>query len=156
MYLHRGTLQGPGWSQMDECRRRSCHILLQLEQPPRTLFSQVAKWRIRSWRLLHVENLLQGPLFLLGSWSHGPTLVHPSVHMCCRHSIASLSCRYRLWSFRFRILRFSLCSIKHNIIIFYNKFLRFKKSCLLWKVLEVMIYIFHQIVLYFVVAYLSL
>lgn len=97
-YLQRGTLHESDWSHIDAWSRRSCHIRLQREHPPFTLFLHVAKWPIKSWRPWHVENLLHGPLFLVGSTSYGPTLVHPSVQMCSKHSIASLSCKYKLCS----------------------------------------------------------
>lgn len=97
--LHRGTLQvESGDSQMEEWSLKSCHIRLHRTQPPLTLFLQIAKCLMECWRPSHVENLLQGALFLLGSLSYGPTLVQPSVQICCKQSIASLSWKYKLCS----------------------------------------------------------
>lgn len=83
---------------MEACKRRSCHICLHRQQPPPwTLSSHVAKCLIRSWTPRQVENLEQG--FFVGSTSCGPTFVHPSLQMCSKHSIASLSWRYTFCSF---------------------------------------------------------
>lgn len=54
-YRQSGTLQEVGWSQTEEWSLRSCHILLQWEQPPGIRFLQVAKWRSRSCKLLQME-----------------------------------------------------------------------------------------------------
>lgn len=128
-YLQSGTLQESDCSHIDEWSLRSCHIRLQRRHPPLTLFLQVAKCLIKSCRPWHVANLLQGPLFFVGPTSYGPTLVHPSVHMCSRHSIASLSCKYKpcsclrllvlfiLWNFIFAI------SMEWNFQIFRTELL---------------------------------
>lgn len=108
-YLQRGTLQKSVWSQMEEWRRRSCHIRLHLEQPPLTLFLQVAKCLISICKPWQVENFPHGPFWAVGSRSYGPTLVHPSVHICSKHSMASLSCRYRHLCSLLRLFCFFLC-----------------------------------------------
>lgn len=113
--LHRGTLQvESGDSQMEEWSLKSCHIRLHRTQPPLTLFLQIAKCLMECWRPSHVENLLQGALFLLGSLSYGPTLVQPSVQICCKQSIASLSWKYKLCSWRCFLVRFLLCTFRSN------------------------------------------
>ncbi|WRX17337.1 hypothetical protein QQP08_009824 [Theobroma cacao] len=99
LYLQSGTLQESGWSQIEEWSLRSCHIRLHREHPPPlALLLHEAKCLINSWTPWHVVYLLHGPLFFAGSTSYGPTVVHPSVQMCSRHSIASLSCKYKLCS----------------------------------------------------------
>jgi len=109
-YLQKGTLQERSvWWQTYEWSRKSCHIRLQRTQPPPIFFSHVAKWRIRTWSPSHVENLPQGLLSFFTSASWGPTCVHPSAHMCSRHSIASLSSPYRPCSILYLLDFFFLC-----------------------------------------------
>jgi len=75
----------------------------------------MAKCLIKSWRPSHVENLLHGPRrLLLGPRSHGPTVVHPSVQMCSKHSIASLSSMNNLCSSLCLLVLFFLCTPFHN------------------------------------------
>lgn len=107
--LQRGTLQ-ESWVcwQTYECNLNSCHIRLHLQHPPFTLFLHVAKWRIRSWSPWQVEYLLHGFFSLLTSTWYGPTSVHPSVHICSKHSIASESSAYNPCS--------SLCFLEFSLL----------------------------------------
>lgn len=132
LYLHKGTLHSSVWSQIEECNRKSCHILLQRKHPPLTLLLQVTKCLIESWSPWQVKNLLHGPLFLLGSMSYGPTLVHPSVHICSRQSMASLNCKYKLCSSLCLLVLFFLYQkqIRINISPCLSSF--YKLNCLLW------------------------
>lgn len=111
-YLQRGTLQVESdSSQMEEWSLKSCHILLHLIHPPFTLFLQFATCWIESCNPWHVENLLHGDMFLVGSLLHGPTLMHPSVQICSKQSMASLNWIYKFCSFLRFLLLFLNCTL---------------------------------------------
>lgn len=100
---------------MKEWSLRSCHILLHLEHLPLTLFSHAARCLINSWSPWQVVKRAHGSLFLCGStMSSGPTLVQPSVQMCSRQLIASLSCVYSLCSSLCLLVLFFLCFSWHE------------------------------------------
>lgn len=115
-HLQRGTLHESWFRQMEEWSLKSCHIRLQRKHLPLILLLHVAKCLIKPCKPWHVENLEHGFLLCcLTSTSYGPTSVQPSVHICSKHSIASLNCTYNFCSFFILFPLFFLCSPIHLI-----------------------------------------
>lgn len=82
---------------MRECSSRSCHMRLQWTQPLGTRVLQLEKWRTKDSSPLQAGKL-QGTWLPLSILSLGPIVLHPSLHMWRRASIASYSCKYTFLS----------------------------------------------------------
>lgn len=111
--LHKGTLHESGSAHMREWSSRSCHMRLQLAQPPGTRVLQPEKWRTSSSSPLQAgkPHAAWLPLSIL---SRGPIVLHPSRHMCTKASIASCSCTYTFLSSAFFALSAFLCISSEN------------------------------------------